>query len=421
MIHIEKLSLKNVGRYSWQSFVDHLLGNKSTRTHILEKKKINQSRSFINTDIIAPYVFPKLKNVSIGKYYGFDGADIDLLLASDPSIENLVIEISVDIINSLPKQKLKLLLQKYPVMLNDFEECGTLYGPPNAHLIEILSALNVKPKMLFLVGSCFQLHDYPELNIYKIPFEYWAVSTAVIDGVFSEIIFDSDKKQKFIDILEKELPSKFCSIPLFKPRVNRVELLTVLDQNGILHHTDWSLAYNLLKHNYGNTVRYKVREPYTDAQRQFLEKYDFPKFIEGPMEHWQDLISPHTDWFNKHNFSVCAETYMGDEIPTPMGGCGALTEKTYKSFLNGSCPIMYAPKGSVSHLESYGFKIFTGEFDSTNPHEVCSLLCELYNNPVYNTEHKIHNFQLLSNLDFLTGLVCEPLEKIAELINSIRR
>ena len=88
--------------------------------------------------------------------------------------------------------------------------------------------------------------------------------------------------------MEKELPTKFCSIPLFKPRVNRVDLLTVLDQNGILQHTDWSLAYNLLKHNYGNTVRVKVREPYTDAHRQFLEKYDFPKFIEGPMEHWQD-------------------------------------------------------------------------------------------------------------------------------------
>lgn len=420
MVHIEKLSLKNIGKYSWQTFVDHLLGDKSKRQHLLEKQMQNRARSFINTNMLSTHVFSKLKNVSVGKYYGFEGADIDLLLVSEPNIENLVIEISIDNINSLSKQKLKLLLEKYPVILNDFEECGTLYGPPNPHLIDILSSLNIKPKMLFLVGSCFQLNDYPELNIYKIPFEYWAVSTAVIDQYFSNCIFDKSAKQEIIDLFDSE-PLDFCVVPLFKPRKNRVELLVQLDQQNLLEKTDWSLGYNIAKHNYTATLKYKTRENYTDSQLEFLSKHEFPKFIEGPTADWKDVISPLAGWLNKYKFQICAETYMGHEIPTPMGGCGAVTEKTYKSFLTGSTPIVYGPLGSTSHLKNYGFNILIDGYDSTNPAIISSILAEMYNNPIYSKEAKIHNFELLLDPDFLTGLICEPLHKIADLINSIRR
>ena len=420
MIHIEKLSLKNIGKYTWQTFVDHLLGNRDTRQHILERTRKNLSRDFIATDRLSPYVFSKLGDISIGKYFGFKGADIDMLLATKPNIENLVIEISVDNINRLPKQKLKLLLETYPVMLNDFEECGTLYGPPNPNLIDMLTASGIKPKQLFLVGSCFQLKDYPDLNIYKIPYEYWAMATAVINDTFSKAVFDNTVKQTLIDELDSE-PSEFCVVPAFKPRLNRVELLTQLDRKNILDKTDWSLAYNLVKHNYAHTIRYKKTEPYTNEHIEFLSKYTFPKFIEGPVTDWKDLISPLKLWFNRYKFAVSAETYMGHEIPNPMGGCGALTEKTYKNFLNGAAPIIYGPKGSITHLKSYGFKLFMDEYDSTDPNFVSNLLIELYKDPVYIKEHKIHNFELMSNVDFLAGLVCEPLFKIDELINSIRR
>jgi hypothetical protein len=421
MIHIEKLSLKGVATYTWQTFVDHLLNDKVSRNLALPHDFRTDQRNYISTNIISPYVFPKLKDVSIGKYYGNTGADIDELLLSQPNIENLAIEITVDNINSLPKQKLKRLLESYIVILNDFEEGGTLYGPPRPHLVEILTNLNIKPKMLFLVGFCFQLDDcYPPLNIYKVPFEYWAVQSAIVSKTFSSAIFDKSIQQEMLDKLSVDA-TEFCAVPLFKPRKNRVELLVQLDKLGILEKTNWSLAYNITKHNYASTVRYKKSESYTDEQLGFLSKYTFPKFLEGPSVDWVDVISPLPEWFNRYKFNVCAETYMGHEISTPMGGPAGVTEKTYKSFLTGAAPIMYAPKGAITHVKNYGFKLLTGEFDTTNPVEVSKLVAYYYKNPTYTIDYKLHNFERITDLGFLTDLVCEPLNKIAELINSIRR
>jgi len=420
MIHIEKLSLKGITTYTWQTFVDSLLHNKLSRNLTLPNDRRTIARDYISTDVLAPYVFAELKNISIGKYYGNKGINIDELLLSPPSIENLVIEISVDNINVLPKQKLKRLFENHIVILNDFEEGGTMYGPPQPHLVEILNSLNIKPKMLFLVGYCFQLSDYTPLNIYKVPFEYWAVQTAVIDPQFAQAIFDPAIKQNFLDQLATDA-TEFCAVPLFKPRKNRVELLVQLEKCNILNQTDWSLAYNLSQHNYASTTRYKETESYSNEQLEFLNKHTFPKFLEGPAVNWVDVISPLTEWFNKYKFHVCAETYMGDEIPTPMGGPAGITEKTYKSFLTGAAPIIYGPLGAISHVKHYGFKLLTDEFNTTDPVEVSKLVKYFYNNPSYNLDYKLHNFERITDLGFLTGLVCEPLNKIADLINSIRR
>jgi len=422
MIHIEKLSLKRITSYTWQTFVDSFLHNNTSRILTLPDcaERFGRHQDLNSLDILSPYVFSKLKNIEIGKYYGNVGIDIDILLLNPPPIDNLVVEITIDHINCLGKQKLKRLLENYIVALNDFEEGGTLYGPPRPHLIEILTQLNIKPKMLFLVGYCFQLSDYPPLNIYKIPFEYWAVQTAIVDKVFAQAIFDSTIKQQFLDKLEKD-STNFCAVPLFKPRKNRVELLVQLEKHQILNKTDWSLAYNLSKHNYVTTIKYKETESYTDEQLHFLSNHDFPKFLEGPSVNWVDVISPLAEWFNKYKFNICAETYMGNEIPTPMGGPAGLTEKTYKSFLTGATPIMYGPKNSITHLRSHGFKLITDEFDTTDPVEVSKLAVYFYNTPTHTIDYKLHNFERITDLEFLTDLLCEPLHKIAELINSIRR
>jgi hypothetical protein len=104
-----------------------------------------------------------------------------------------------------------------------------------------------------------------------------------------------------------------------------------------------------------------------------------------------------------------------------MGGPAGLTEKTYKSFLTGATPIMYGPKNSITHLRSHGFKLITDEFDTTDPVEVSKLAVYFYNTPTHTIDYKLHNFERITDLEFLTDLLCEPLHKIAELINSIRR
>lgn len=421
MIHIEKLSLKNIGKYSWQTFVDHFVGNKDYRKYYLEIKNDPRARGpYINSEKLSNAVFQQTPNVSLGKYFGLDGIDIDALLLNGSEIENLVVELSPDHFKLLiqSKNRLKLLLENYSVLISDFEESGTLFGINNPTIVEILSNLNIKPKQLFLAGGCFAMQDYPKLNIFKIQFDYWLSATSLSNDFYSNAIFDNTYKQTMLDKLDNE-PSNFCIIPIFKPRLPRLKLLTYLDSIDVLNKCDWSCGYSLTEHVFS----YKPKNPdkLTNEETKFLLKYEFPKLFNNLENSWSSMCSPETEWFNKYKFYVSAETYMGDEVKNEMGSMGFMSEKTYKSFLIGSTPIVYGAKNSDAYLKSLGFKTASYEIDNTDYVAIGDLLHQNSLNKSYELDLIQHNFDLITNKDFLAEQVAAPLNKIAELINSIRR
>jgi hypothetical protein len=421
MIHIEKLSLNGVGKYTWQTFVDNFLGTKETRKHFLEEERPKLSRAYINSQILTPHLFTKLSNITLGKYFGFVGVDINLLLSDQINIENLVIEISVDNLNSLSNRKLKLLLEKFPIILNDFEEGGNLYGKEDLNLVKFLSERNIKPKQLFLVGSGVQYKDYPDLNIYKIHYDYWMIISATISEKFSNALFDSQYKQSLLDKLALDIPRDFCIIPIFKPRVHRIKLLAYLESLSLLEKCDWSLAFNYTPET-DNYRSLKVKSDVASKLSNFLNKYNFPKFLSRNSGlDWTDIISPSMPCFNQYNYYLSVETFLGDELLTPMGSCGFVTEKTFKGFLTGAAPLIYGPKEINDHLSKIGFKTLTADIDISNYREVGDFLNILSNNTVHERELIQHNFDLITNKDYLTDQIVQPLNKIAELINSIRR
>ena len=420
MIHIEKLSLKNIGKYSWQTFIDNFIGTKETRTHFLERSNSTWRQPYINSQILTPLLLPKLSNVTIGKFFNTTGLDIDILLTGSYDIKNLVIEISVENINRLPKNKLKQLLENYPVILNDFEEGGNLFGRKELNLVKFLTDRNIKPKQLFLVGGCLQLNDYPLLNIYKIHFDYWMIISATVNQTFSNAIFDNNYKQDLLDRLETP-PDKFCTIPMFKPRQHRLNLLSQLNYIDMLDKCDWSLAldYNPKTNSYRSFK--SIPEQESCNVQAFLKKYKFPKFLPNSVDlTWSDIISPKIADFNQYKFYLSAETFLGDEVITPMGGCGFTTEKTFKSFLTGCAPIIYGPKEIAPYLSKIGFKTMYNT-DSSNHYNVANLVKTVYDTQIYEKDLIQHNFDLITNGDFLASQVASPLNKIAELINSIRR
>lgn len=428
MIHIEKLSLKNIGKYNcqdldlptWQTFIDNFLGTKETRTHLLEKRKTNMVRNYINSQIITSNVLPKLKGIALGKYFGQAGVDINELLVNSFNIENLVIELSIDNLNSLPRNKLKPLLESYPVILNDFEEGGNLYHNENLNLVKLLIDQNIKPKQLFLVGSGLQMQDYPQLNIYKIHYDYWLIACATI----REHILDN--KQSLLDNISSSTPSNFCIVPMFKPRIHRLKMLSYLDSINILDKCTWSLGYN-----YSNAVdSYQLSNNGqhlgdTEIMNQidlFLSNHTFPKILpNAPYDKWENIVLHDMSIFNQYRYYLVAETYIGDELSSPLGGCGMVTEKTYKCFLTAAAPIIYGPPDMSRHLNTVGFKTLTEHLDISDYRSVGNFLNELSLTQTHEKDLIQHNFDLITNKDFLADQVASPLNKIAELINSIRR
>ena len=419
MIYIEKLSLKNVGKYTWQTFIDNFLSSKQSRTYILEEVMPGMSRSYINTDMLTPYVLPKLKGVTLGKYFGTTGIDIDLLLAGNIEIENLVIEISLDNLNSLPKSKIKKLLEQHIIILNDFEEGGNFFG--HKGLVDFLVERNIKPKKLFLVGGCFQQHDYPELNIIRVDYDYWMIISATVNEDFSRAILDKAYQQSLLDRLDNA-PENFCIIPIFKPRKHRMDFLCYLDSIGVLNKCDWSLAYNY--NNKINSYRsLNVKNLEIGKQEEdFLSKYTFPKLLsKNAGTEWKDIIAPSMNCFNQYKYFVSVETYLGHERKTQLGDCGFMTEKTFKLFLTGSAPIVYGPAGSVDRLHMLGFKTIDNTLDTTDYVSVGDLINSLHAQPRYERELIKHNFERITDKEFLSNHVAQTLNKIADLINSIRR
>lgn len=425
MIHIEKLSSKDLGRCTWQTFIDNFLGTKATRRQNFKlwEPHLPPFRGvYLNTEILTSYFLPKLSNVKLGMHYGIDGIDIDLLLLGEILVENLVIELSPDNITSLPKNKLKVLLEKYPVILNDFEEGGNLYGTYELNLVKFLSERNIKPKQLFLVGSGVQNSDYPDLNIHAISYDYWMIISATISEQFSNALFDSTYKQQLLDKIHYNSASDFCIIPVFKPRQHRLEMLAYLDSIGILEQCDWSLAYNYspkINRFHSSTAQSSSSTAITEY---FLTNHNFPKFLSNNTGlHWSDIISPNMADFAKYKYYLVIETFLGNELITPMGGCGFLTEKTFKSFLTASAPIMFGPAESTQRLKTLGFKTLTEHLDISDYRSVGNFLNELSLTPTYEKDLIQHNFDLITNNDFLADQIAAPLNKIAELINSIRR
>ena len=413
MIHIEKLSSESTRMYNWENFCDFLIPGQTNKFQSSTNHNKWIETKFITSEYFSNSVFKKFPNVLIGKHFGTIGMDLDLLLLGHINIDNLVVEMSAECLKAMPRKKLKLLLETYPVILNDFMEFGTLYGMDQPHLVTFLNNLNIKPKQLFLVGGGFQLHDYPQLNIFKIQFEFWTVVTVLLDEFFSNAVFNSKYKEQQLAKLENT-PTKFCLAPIYKPRYKRVELLALLDNLNILEKCDWSLALN-------SSPRVdSYAENAIEDFSPFIQKYQFPRELTST-EKYNTLQKPQTDWFNRYKFYVSAETYIGDEMDMIMGGCSSITEKTIKSFLIGASPIILGGTGSLDHLDKMGFKTQFGNYDTTSTSDISKLLLEINDNPIYDAKLIQHNFNRITDLEFLIELFCQPISQISTILNNNQR
>lgn len=414
MIHIEKISDKS--HTTWQTFVDHFTCTTLERSNrVFEHSSLGVSKNHICLDLIGNSVLENLSGVSLGKHFGTTGINIDLLLTDNICIDNLVVEISIDTINSIPNVKLKKLLENYIVILNDFDEGGNFYGHTN--LVDFLTQRNIKPKLLFFVGGCFQQLDYPSLNIFKIVFDFWLLATVLSNKFFYSAVFDKNKKQDFLSQLDS-VPEHFCALPVLKPRAHRIKLLSALDKSNLLEHCDWSLGLELNSVEHDMYDNFNI-DKYVDTSildiKNFLSKYKFPRLMPGNFKTVADISSPNPEWFNKYKYYISTETYLGND--SVIGKNTFITEKTYKSFLVGSSPIIHADNSASAYLNSLGFKC---DYASPDPYIICNMIQDALLKP-YNNADRIHNFDLITNKDFLVKSAVQPLNKIASLINSIRR
>lgn len=415
MITVEKLSCNHVN--------PHL-----TVTDLVYKDNTD-SNNYLGiypaTHLLKDSVIGNLKNVRLGEQYGAVGIDINQLLAEQP---NIVVETTYHNLLSLPKAKQINLLKNYTVILTDIEEGGCFYGFMGPDLIEHIDGLGIVPKKIFSLSAGLLQNDYPRLNIQSIYICSWAPLAMLNDSYYINTVFNDDARQAAIDKIKQ--PSKTFGLCLNKkPRYNRVKMLSELDKRDLLKQFDWTLLYSKTPlggpEDYGDFVKSpnnfrfnnNLEQNSDETMQLFLSKYQFPRLMDDAKKStFGDSIGPAPDWLGRYYCYISNETYS-NQIETSLGSAGFITEKTFKSMCIGAYPLVAGVPGSESKLRELGFSLEVNDYDKLWGHERIQAIADrvqwLQQSKPDLIEHALHNFNLMSDANFLAGLIAEPLNKIA--------
>jgi len=414
MVHIEKL----------QSHLDkpHL-----TLVDLLHKDNTDSANYlgiYPATHLLKPYINTKLDNIAIGETYGYRGISINELLAEN---KNIIVETTYQDLLGLPKVKQVRLLTNYTVILSDLEEGGSFFGHMGPCLLGHIRKLGIVPKKIYSLNAGLYQHDCPELNIQSIYICCWAAFPVLAESYYTNLLFNEEAKQE----AQKKIASNNKTFGLYlnkKPRYNRVKCLAELDKRGILDKFDWTLLYSAEplgnENDYGNFIKSpnnfrfnKQLNLYGDEHMNvFLQKYKFPRLMsDSKQSTYGDCLGPAPSWLGKYKYYISNETYTTC-IPTSLGTTGFLTEKTFKAMCIGAYPFVIGTPGSEKKLSSLGFQLLPQDYDSLAGGERVSAVCEIIELATKSnydvTEIVMHNFNLITNLDFLAGLIASPVNQM---------
>lgn len=380
------------------------------------------------TSLIKDGVVNKLAqhNIHLGKFFNVDGIDIEILLANSWE-DQYIIEIPLGHLQYYQTNQLVELADRYKIIMTDIEEGNNhtmfWWGPNQKHIMqgtfrEFVLNSKINEKNIYLASSRFErVRVCKEIHLYGL----WVVLQSLTTPFVIDII-ENNNKQKYLDIIEKKSYEKFAVFPNWRARYWRVILLSLLNEKHLLEHIDWSLIgeYTLFlpNHDYKNFNR-QFFTKYTSERRlginnydeitnRFFDKYQhqLPKFLYGNESDnvMTYMYLPEED-IKKYKFSITIERPW-------------LTEKTVKSFLRCSSPIILYPYKNCTYLDkirSMGFKIedlgLNKQASGDNVVENAATLVEnLYNSSAEpNLDDIINNFELCVDKEKLENYLIQPL------------
>ncbi len=396
----------------------------------------NRLRISFDTKGLLPRIKNKLRNVQVGSNYGHNGIDI-LTLTLMTNNPDLVIETHYADLLALSVKQQKWLLKNYAVILCDFEEGGDVYnvsaetegsGPC---LIEYIKSLGIVPKKIIsLTPGIFQ-GDYSQLNIKSIHINLWPIITISNTPFYSNFVFDKDLKEKAIKQLDSPR-SHFGLCLNKKPRLDRVRMLAELDNRNMLGKFDWSLMYSKESSSTNDDLGHFIKSPNNfkfnksleiaeESLINFLNKYSFPQLIQDIRnEQYSDAYNISPSWFGKYYYYLSTETFS-DYVTNSLGYSSSVTEKTFKPMCIGAYPLVLGLPGFELYVRNLGFKLAEFDYDKLEGNQrilsIADTIQSLSNLPFEYNSMVIHNFDLITNADFLASLISNSVNSLVEHIN----
>jgi len=356
-------------------------------------------------------------NLSVTALYGESGMSL-----TDASVEqrhNIILEIPANYLYFIGPVKIKLLFEKFRIVITDFEDGGVWSN--NNLISKVLMPANTVPTYpVVYATSSVNINSIPQLNLVHMHVPYWLFHTSE----FSHRTYGSNVDHYAEKIAECHYDKSLLFLN-FKPRLYRMRALTWMHNKGLLHNHNltWSLvdsAYAKNKHQDNRDAPPDVTLTPSDQlhlqntaklsqvekvdYENFLQSYEFPR-IHTPLDNTEQVLnSAHTD-FAKYYWNLSVETGYGNEFPLrhKLGGISFLTEKTYKSFTQASMPLVLCDSNSYEYLTQQGFKVDNLLLDSYNSEDKFKNTMQLVQEILESsrkpdTDKLIHNFLTITDI-----------------------
>lgn len=369
----------------------------------------------------APKIHQQLSNqdISLGAIYGVEGATPEEALGIEDMKNNeIIFEACATTLLELPKAFVRKFLKKHRVLIHDYMEGGR-FPIENFHLLSWVRSLDIIPKEIYVCTSGMYETKDLSLNVKPFCIPTWAIVTRA-NTLYDKPEFNWHEKKRF------------AVVPIHKPRIPRLILLSELDRADLLKHCDWSCSVVMddkytERGDFERSPSLKSMMGWIDEKappyvQHFIKKYyalgELPRKIDDVTDFWL-ATPPPKDWINKYRWYISAETIVNERGGDGSPRASFPTEKTFKGMMLGAGLITLAGNGFDQYLEDMGFKIPYHANLINDGYEAVqgrarsiALLLQADVDWQWVKECAEINYELMWDDDFLVRLTCNPLNKL---------
>lgn len=323
---------------------------------------------------IADSVVAHVNNrVRVGSLYGITGVPLSAL---NKLPDNTYIEVSATLFVQLPKNIIEYVLQHANLIINDMIDGGMIL---NYSVAKVFSNMRIPHnRKIKYVTSSTDMNSFLDFNITHKHFPYWLFSVPTIPTEYSMLVNDATAKQQYLDLLDSRQHTDFAVFMNYKPRLYRMIMLAEMHKRGVLNLLDWSLVESSpeftpdgnISTGDADMIHQNNQRLYTEQEarsvEQFMLSHTFPKRISDTNNLTDFLVAPN-EHIKKWKYNVVVETAFGNEYALRRNNAiSFLTEKTYKSFMQGSMPISVCNGKQYKYLTDLGFCVDFAELDDVS-------------------------------------------------------
>lgn len=341
----------------------------------------------------------------IGDTYGTDGITITDVFGADVDRDNTIFCITIEEFSQLSKVQATLLLTELRLMVCDYSEGGFLIREFMGKHNDSWESITDQVRQVIISHSGLDCFDHITRTWNTLNMHYFPLLT----------LWETRRTNNIPSLEQVRTPMekrKGALIPVHKPRIHRVAMLSAMDKRGLLEDADWSLTVNFDEDgesgDFLKTPNVSVARFQDVAMSSFVgkHKHSIPRTLPNDtVKNFADCIPLDKQFAGQYKWYVSCETY-NDLI--------FVTEKTYKGFIGGMPVALIGAQHTARQLttdlefEMPYYELYDDEnIANHSDHNRYQRVCDIIQSYTVDQDIINYNFDLATNKDYLIATMMQ--------------